>query len=352
MPKNLSVSVTSTSKYPISFTDDPFVELRKYLTKGIHVAVITDSNLQRFYGKYIAELRSECSLEIFSFPAGEKQKNIRTVQQIIRELQEYNFERKNTLIVALGGGVVGDITGFVASMYLRGVPYIQIPTSLLSMVDSSIGGKTGVNTRYGKNMIGAFYHPQAVIISPLFLKKLPEAEIQNGLAEMIKHSVLDSKRHCNQLKKSIPKILKKMPRVSMDMVRKSIMVKKKIVEQDEKESSGVRSFLNFGHTIGHAIEKASGHSVSHGNAIAIGMALESKIAEQKHGFKHTEALLEVLEAAGLPTTLPKNMRWKELLKFMKQDKKNEDGKIAFALPKDFGEMLLEQYGENQVNIMG
>ncbi len=330
----------SSGSYPIVFTNNGFEAIKKHISEDTKVVVVTDDNILKIFQKQIEVLTEY----VFSFSPGEGAKNMQTVKNITHFLQEKNLGRNNTLLIALGGGVVGDITGFVASMYMRGVPYLQVPTTILSMVDSSIGGKTGVNTDYGKNLLGSFYHPQSVIIASKFLETLPEIEIKNGLAEMIKHAVIDSEDHLKELSENIPQIIQKNLRVCTECIQKSIAIKAHIVEQDEKETKGIRSYLNFGHTIGHALEKASDYQLSHGYAVSIGMVLESKIAEKELGFSGQELLVQILQKAGLPTALPKGMAMEDLEEHMKHDKKNEGDAITFALPKNFGEIQVTQLG--------
>ena len=184
----------------------------------------------------------------------------------------------------------------------------------------------------------SFYQPEAVIVDSNFLVSLPKKEIRNGLAEMIKHAVIESKNHLEELEKDIPQMLERNLGVCMECIQKSIAIKASIVEQDEKETKGIRSYLNFGHTIGHAVEKASDYTISHGYAISIGMALESDIAKKELGFPGRKLLMNTLKKAGLPTELPESMAMEDLEEYMKHDKKNEGGKITFVLPKDFGEM--------------
>jgi 3-dehydroquinate synthase len=333
------------STYHIVFPENPFAELPVGVSKDMKIGIITDTIIEKLFGTELKKAFHGYQTEIFSFPPGEKSKNINVVAKLADQLQEKEYGRKNTLLVIVGGGIVGDIGGFLSSIYLRGVPFIQVPTTLLAMVDSGIGGKTGVNTKYGKNFLGTFAHPQKIIISPYFLQKLPDRELTSGLAEMVKHTVLDSRTHFDLLAKNIKNIRKREVKSSKNMIKKSIQVKLRHVLKDEREN-GIRAFLNFGHTIGHAIEKASDYAIPHGFAISIGMILESKIAERKLGFKGLLELKKVLELCGLPTNLPKGMTMKKLLPFLRHDKKNIGKKLTFALPQDFGKMKLCHFDES------
>ncbi|MBI5414371.1 3-dehydroquinate synthase [Candidatus Peregrinibacteria bacterium] len=326
--------------YPIILKSGSFENIVSELPKEKRIVVITDHTLQKLFGKALQNAAKELDLTFLSFPPGENSKNIQVVEDLANQMLDHDFGRQDTVLMALGGGIVGDIAGFLANIYMRGIPYIQIPTTLLAMVDSSIGGKTGVNSTYGKNLLGTIYQPQKVIISSVFLEKLPIIEIQNGLAEMVKHSILDGKNHFDELENQIPKILNRNISITLPLIEKSIAVKARHVEADEREENGIRAYLNFGHTIGHAIEKASNFEISHGHAISIGMMIESVIAEKELGFQGTEEIKRVLKKCGLPTELPASISSADLLKFMKHDKKNVGNTIAFSLPENFGKMKL------------
>ncbi len=344
----LTLSFVTKTEYPIRFVEDPFAEIRETLPKGRKIAVITDATIEKLFGKEMRKAAKDHYVEILSFSPGEEQKNLGTVEVLCNLLQEKGFGRKNTFIIAFGGGVVGDVGGFIASVYMRGVPYIQVPTTLLSMVDSSIGGKTGVNTKFGKNLIGSFYHPQKVIISPSFLKNLPEKEIRNGLSEMVKHSVIEGRKHFDLLEKNAEKILKLDTIACIKLIKKSVQVKERIVSIDEKEK-GVRTHLNFGHTVGHAVEKASHYEIPHGYAVSIGMVAEARIAEKRLGFPGVEDIIRILTKCGLPTEIPSSMKKEEITRFMKHDKKNEGLMISYSLPRDFGKMELCSFSDAMID---
>ncbi len=272
---------------------------------------------------------------------GESHKTRETWTIITDALLDAGLGRDST-IVALGGGVVGDIAGFVAATYMRGVNFVQVPTTLIAMVDAAIGGKTGVDTPAGKNLVGSFHMPAAVLIDPEVLVTLPLRELRAGFAEVIKCGVVADIGYFSLVREALPDLLSgglgRSDRLE-PLIVGAIEIKVKIVAQDERES-GLRKILNFGHTIGHAVETTSGYSLLHGEAVAIGMAVESEMAE-KIGVAEpgtTVIIEEALKLAGLPTRLPPECSPQRMLEAMRSDKKSRDGKIRFALPARVGEM--------------
>jgi len=306
--------------------------------KANKYGIITDSNVRKLYGEGLQKLiRSQgLEVELFDFPAGEDSKNWEIAGKIGRELIKKEFDRYS-MIIAIGGGVVGDLAGFIASFYKRGIGYIQIPTTLLAQVDSSIGGKTGVNIPEGKNLFGTFYQPKAVFIDIEFLKTLPEEEIRNGLAEIIKYGMIQDSELFEYLEKNYSD---RTDEFYLRIIKSSCQIKTKIVGQDEKEEE-LRKILNYGHTIGHAIESAQGYEVSHGRAIALGMVYEGKILH-KLGLLNEEDLNkqnQLIKNIGLPIVyegLPG-----DLIEIMKKDKKVKSGEIYFVLPIKIGEVKKE-----------
>lgn len=301
-------------------------------------AIITDSNVRNLYGEELLKFIKDQGLEaeLFDFPAGENSKNWEMAGKIGRELAQKEFN-KDSMIIALGGGVVGDLAGFIASFYKRGIDYIQIPTTLIGQVDSSIGGKTGVDIPEGKNLFGSFYQPKTVLIDTDFLKNLPEEEIKNGLAEVIKHGMIKDaglfkyleENHSNRTGEFYLKIIKK-----------SVEIQAEIIEQDEKEIE-LRKILNYGHTIGHAIEAAEQYKISHGRAVGLGMAYEGKISNimgllSKEDLERQNRLLQ---AVGLPINYQGDI--KSLVEIMKRDKKSKDGRIYCVLPTKIGKVKQE-----------
>lgn len=296
-------------------------------------AIIIDFNVRRLYGDDFQKLllSQRLEAELFDFPAGESSKNWEMAGKIGQELAKREFD-KDSMIIALGGGVVGDLAGFVASFYKRGISYIQIPTTLIGQVDSSIGGKTGINIPEGKNLFGTFYQPKAVLIDTDFLKNLPEEEIKNGLAEVIKHGVIKDAELFEYLEENY---LNRTDEFYLKIIKKSAEIQSKIIEQDEKERE-LRKILNYGHTIGHAIESAEQYKISHGKAVGLGMAYEGKISN-KMGLLSEEDLKrqnKLIEAVGLPIDYKGNIN--NLIEIMKKDKKAKSGKIYFILPEKIG----------------
>ncbi len=311
--------------------------MAKYLSKnkiGNKYAIITDSQTAKLFGKKF--LKAIPNSHLFSFPAGEKSKNISTIATIAEAMIAKNFDRKDA-IIALGGGVVGDMAGFLASIYMRGIPYIQVPTTLLAMVDSSIGGKTGVDLPSGKNLLGTFAQAKAVFIDPHFLKTLPKNQIKNGLGEIIKYGVIKDKNLFKFIEQNFQKILNLDPKCINHIIERSVAIKTTIVEKDQKEAN-IRMLLNYGHTFGHALERLSGYKLLHGYAISIGMVLANKIAVQKKLLKKSDAdrIKDLLTKAGLPVTTMKKLT----LRDTHSDKKKFGKIINLVLPTKIGKAII------------
>jgi 3-dehydroquinate synthase len=249
---------------------------------------------------------------------------------------------RDSTIIALGGGVVGDLAGFVAATFMRGIPVVQVPTTLVAMIDASVGGKTAVDTPAGKNLVGSFHPPAAVLVDPQLLATLPLRELRAGFAEALKHGVIADEPYLNSVAASAPALLSAEGSKSdsmLSLIVPSIEIKAEIVSRDEREE-GLRRILNFGHTIGHAVELVSGYSLIHGEAVAIGMALESELAEQI-GVAQTgtaAAVCRALRSAGLPTSLPAGSDGDAVMEAMRADKKGRSGKMQLALPLRIGAM--------------
>ncbi len=310
------------------------------LKLGQRCAVITDANVGKRFAK--AALKSLATSGfapvLITVPAGEKSKRLAVVEKCFDRLAAHRLERKS-FIVALGGGVVGDLAGFVAATYLRGVPFVQVPTTLLAQVDSSVGGKTGVNLQAGKNLVGAFYQPRLVLCDLDTLKTLPNREYISGLAEVIKYGVIYDAILFSQLERNLPKLLEREAATLVAVVARCCEIKADVVGQDETEG-GLRAILNFGHTIGHAIENSSGYGTFlHGEAIAIGQAAAARLSHTVLGLpsgdvKRIEALFL---QAGLPVKLKRDaVRRKKLLAAMMLDKKVSGGELKFVLARKIG----------------
>lgn len=311
-------------------------DFRPYI-KGKY-AIVTDSNVRKLYGWHLESLLKKQGLDgiLIEFPAGEKSKSAQTALAIGQKLAQENLDRQTTLI-ALGGGVVGDLAGYVASFYMRGLKFIQIPTTLLAQVDSSIGGKVGVNIPEGKNMFGYFHQPKVVITDIDTLKTLPEKELRNGLAEVIKYGVIQDVQLLEDIEQNFPL---KDEEFLRRIIEKSCKIKVSIVEQDEKEEN-YRQILNYGHTIGHAIETAENYEISHGEAVAIGMAYEGKIALKLGLFSRDDLDRQnkVLQKVGLPIKMKLNPA--RLMEIMRLDKKAKNNKVKMVLPMRIGKVKQE-----------
>ena len=314
--------------YPIVIRDGIFAKIPSLLKHGKKYAVISDSKVGKLYGKELAA-RIGKNATLITFPAGERSKNLITAGKICKKMLAAGIDRHDC-VIALGGGVTGDIAGFAASIYMRGIPYIQIPTSLMAMVDSSIGGKTGVDTEDGKNLLGTFHQPKAVFIDPLLLKTLPKKHLINGLAEVIKYGCIKSKSLFKFIDKHHKRILDLESKHLNKIIVRSCKIKKKIVEQDEKENHK-RMLLNFGHTVGHAIEKLTNYTVLHGEAIAIGMVEMCK----------DKKLKTLLEKIGLPTKVPSKITKKQIRETIKKDKKKIGKKIRKIFVEKIGKAIIK-----------
>ncbi len=292
--------------------------------------IVTDENVAKYH---LEKFRGVNSIVL---PAGEKHKNLETISRLWAAFLENELDRKSA-VIALGGGVISDLTGFAASTYMRGIDWIAVPTTLLAMVDASLGGKTGIDLPQGKNLIGSFHPPKLVLADPSLLTTLPERELRSGMAEVVKHGVISDpdlfamcQRGMNWVKENLETIIKR-----------ALAVKIQIIEADPYEK-GIRASLNLGHTVGHAVELASGFELSHGEAIAIGMVAEARYA-QKIGFARrglADTIAATLSHLGLPTHIPAELPRVEILRAMRVDKKKSASAIRFALPAEIGRVEL------------
>lgn len=298
-------------------------------------------------GKYLETVKLSFisqgfQLTVLIVPDGEEHKTLNTAGKLYGQLADAYIER-STPIISLGGGVIGDLAGFVAATYMRGVPLVHLPTTLLAQVDSSIGGKTAVDHGHIKNSIGVFYHPLIVIADTDTLQTLPRGEISNGLAEIIKSAMIDDAGLFKYLEKNMDALRSCDPTILEETVARTAAIKAKIVSRDEKDDKGIRNILNFGHTIGHAVESASHFKIKHGQAVAMGMVAAARIAIQMGKFSKKELirLKKLIHRAGLPVDIPA-LDIAYIIKTMEHDKKIIDGKTRFILPEAIGRVFISE----------
>ena len=307
-------------------------------------AIIADSTVAGLYGGAVRTAVTTIGpCDLFSFPAGEWNKTREQWAALSDAMTEAGVGRDGA-VIALGGGVSGDLAGFVAATYRRGIPFVQVPTSLLAMLDSSIGGKTGVDTAHGKNLVGAFHQPQAVVADVTLLATLPDPHVRAGLAEAVKHGAIADRDHFERIGARRADLLARHPDALEEIIGRSVAIKAEVVGADAREH-GRRAILNFGHTVGHAIEAVSGYALLHGEAIAIGMAVEAAIGTAmgvtRDGTR--DALGAALESLDLPSG-PGDLQVDDLLEAMAHDKKNRSGTVKFALLKELGQAAQNDTG--------
>jgi len=305
-------------------------------------ALVTDSNVARLFGSRAKNSLADAGFEValIEVPAGEESKSLAALETVYDRLVEAELERSSPLF-ALGGGVVGDLAGFAAATYLRGLPLVQIPTTILAQVDSALGGKTAVNHRAAKNLIGAFYQPRLIVADVATLTTLPEREFREGLAEVIKYGAIMDAPMVAMLERNLPAILKRDPSRLEEIVDRSLRHKAAVVQSDEREG-GLRKILNYGHTIGHALEATSGYgNYLHGEAVAIGMMAAGKLSRAYTGLSADDAarLENLITAAGLPTRLPEGLHPGEFAQTLRLDKKRAGEGIEFVLLDRLGHAL-------------
>jgi 3-dehydroquinate synthase len=307
------------------------------------LVIITSPSVKGLYGDTVAENLTRDGFRVITLlvPDGEEQKSLETAGRLYQELSDSHAERA-TPVLALGGGVIGDLVGFVAATYQRGVPLVQIPTTLLAQVDSSIGGKVAVDHDKLKNKIGAFYQPRLVVSDIATLSTLPAEELSDGLAEVIKYAVIRDRGFFTYLENSLDRIRLLDSVVLEEVVFRSARIKAEIVERDEQDL-GLRNILNYGHTVGHAIESASDFEVGHGQAIAIGMLAAGRISSKLGIFSQVEQsrLRGLIQRAGLPTEIP-DLDVDRVIRAMEHDKKIVNGRIRFVLPKAIGNVFISE----------
>lgn len=351
MSKTIDVKISSTDTSSLQYNihiEYGFQKLlsllKPFLDEDKKICIITDSNVEKLYlDEVVSILKNDVKkISVFSFLAGEESKTINTAIEIYEHLIKNSFER-NDILIALGGGVVGDMTGFVASTYLRGVDFIQIPTTLLSQTDSSVGGKTGVDFNGFKNMVGTFYQPRLCYMNIETLLTLDERQFLSGLAEVIKASLIKNRDFLFYLIENKEKILKRDEKVLEEIIYISCNIKKEVVEKDEKEKSE-RALLNFGHTIGHAIEKYSDFSLTHGECVILGMIVALYLSKKENYLKKEEVdlILDFFKSLNYKTVLPSNYEVDKIIENTKQDKKMFGDKLSFILLENIGKAVISK----------
>ena len=324
--------------------------LNKHLGNKNKILIITDNGVPK---KHIKELKNKINnknIATFTLNKGEKSKSFSSYKKILNKLLELKFDRSD-IIIALGGGVVGDIAGFSAATYLRGIRYIQIPTTLLAQVDSSVGGKTAINVVQGKNLVGAFYNPSLVLISTSFLGTLSKDEYKSGLGEVVKYALIGNKKLKNIIEKNSQDIINRNESVLKIIIEESIKTKSKIVTEDEKES-GIRAILNFGHTFGHAIEAHNNYkNITHGAAITLGMVIASKLSffEGHINNYQLDNIVNLIDSLGLNTDHSK-YKYSQLKQYFLSDKKIKDGKLNLILiDKNFNAFITSKFNNKNIS---
>ncbi|MDD5005617.1 MAG: 3-dehydroquinate synthase [Candidatus Omnitrophica bacterium] len=336
-----------SKSYPIYIQQGSITKAGNLLARlkiGKDAVIITNSYLKRKFGIQIQNSLTRCGIssKFYTAPDSEKAKSIQYCLNLIDKISKYD-NKKQIFLVALGGGVVGDLTGFIASIYKRGVPYIQIPTTLLAQVDSSIGGKTAIDLKVAKNLVGAFHQPKAVIVDPGLLKSLSERQLRSGLAEVIKYAIIKDKFLFNFLKNNYKKVFCLNKKAVELIEERCIAIKAQVVERDEQEKKGIRTILNFGHTIGHAIEAAAGyHKYSHGEAISIGMACATEISYNLKLIKENKLkqIINLIRLYKLPTQF-KGIALNKIMNSLVRDKKFIQVRNKFVLPAAIGRVTIK-----------
>jgi 3-dehydroquinate synthase len=337
-----------TSQYQVVIQPAGLTQLGQKCSElklGKKIIVVSNPMVFKHYGQVVVEslIAAGFTVSTCLLPAGERYKTLNSLKKIYDQAIAQHLERSSTLL-ALGGGVIGDMTGFAASSWLRGINFIQVPTSLLAMVDAAIGGKTGVNHPQGKNLIGAFYQPRLVMIDPNVLKTLPKREWRAGMAEVIKYGVIWDAELFEMLEKAdrLDHLTSLSDTLVTEFLRRSAQAKVDVVSQDEKEA-GIRAILNYGHTIGHAIESLTGYKVvNHGEAVAIGMVAAGQLAVATDLWPGTATARQdaVIVKTGLPTKLPPDLSIPDIVAALSLDKKVQAGRVRFVLPTKIGKAIV------------
>lgn len=318
-------------------------ELNTLGIKGIKLCIVTDSNVGPIYADTLKEVLEQTGNAVYSYtiPAGEENKNLTVVQDVYTYLIEQHFERRDMLI-ALGGGVVGDLTGFTAATYLRGIDFIQVPTSLLAQVDSSIGGKTGVDFAKYKNMVGAFHMPRLVYINIDTLSSLSPRLFNSGFGEIIKHGLIKDRSYFDYFDVNYEHIKALEPEYISEMIYRSCLIKAEVVNNDPTEK-GERALLNFGHTLGHAVEKLMNFTLYHGECVALGMICASYISKERGLISEEDyrLIISMIKKYGFPTKV-EGLDIHSILEVSKSDKKMENGTVKFILLESLGKAVIDR----------
>jgi 3-dehydroquinate synthase len=309
---------------------------------GQSCAIVSDTNVARHFGERLAKSLRAAGLEptLITIPPGEEFKTLEQVGAICDQMVAARLDRQS-FVIGLGGGVIGDISGFAAAIFHRGIPHVQIPTTLLAMVDSSIGGKTGVNTRSGKNLIGAIHHPALVIDDIDLLTTLPRREFNQGFAEIVKHAIISDAEMFDALKR-----FNATDRIALqELIRRNIEIKAALVTRDERDRTGERALLNFGHTVGHGVERAGDYrKFSHGEAVSLGIVAACNISIKKAGLscEERDGIVDLLRRFDLPTRLPSDFPREKILAVLPLDKKFESGRVRFVVTGGIGSAALSR----------
>ena len=347
--RTLKVNLEDRS-YPIYIGSDVSLDNELY-SKHISskkIALITNEQIADLYLSEISQTLNAFDLKTLVLPEGETEKNLETVGKAVEFLSDNGIDRDSS-IIAFGGGVIGDITGFVASSYMRGIKFLQVPTTLLAQVDSSVGGKTGVNINTGKNLIGSFYQPSAVIADTRYLNSLEPNRLSEGLAEVIKYGLIRDEDFFIWLSKNTNRISALESEVMTHLIERCCQIKAEIVSEDEREGS-IRAILNYGHTFGHAIESLTDYGVyTHGEAVSIGMVMAASMAERMGMLSQADKkdITNLLESVNLPTEKP-DLNSNDFLESMKRDKKVQDGEIRLILLESIGRAIISNDYPNEI----
>lgn len=345
----IDLKSNENNSYEILIGEGVLSRLGRYLNENEASAVITDQNVERLYGKALDHALKGHRVCKIVLPPGEESKTLATVEKILSRMLDFGL-RRDSRVIALGGGVVGDIGGFSASIYMRGIPYIQVPTTLLAQVDSSVGGKTGVNTAGGKNTVGSFYQPRAVLIDPTVLNTLGKRELITGIGEVIKYGIIDDYDFLRYVNRNFQGMLALEPAVVNRVIKQCCSIKTRIVAGDEREK-GLRKILNFGHTLGHALEVLTDYErYTHGEAVLIGMHYEAMMAKNQ-GFIEEEYFQEIaglIKKTGISPEI-KGITLPMLREAMERDKKNQGERISFVLPTGKGKVTEKLFFPDEIS---